>query len=228
MNIATKWPQMIVTGTPVTLEQAKEIIRRTDSFFRHGGGGNNQEYEKAVCKLLGIKRLDDLWEIEDTQQRMKAFSKQEEHTESRLKKWQYIETEYVYNSWISSCFVGGPHGWCHPDGTIGYIDNIGKWPSAEDVINEWSLIAKEFPFLDLIVKLVEDEGDGVAAGYISVKDGYAIECEQHVADESFARFPEPCRTAGVTDKNANVIENWLSRSENAISEEWIREWARFK
>jgi hypothetical protein len=28
-----KWPQMRVEGVPVTLEQAKEIIRRTDTFF---------------------------------------------------------------------------------------------------------------------------------------------------------------------------------------------------
>lgn len=29
-----KWPQMIVTGASVTREQAKEIIIRTDPFFR--------------------------------------------------------------------------------------------------------------------------------------------------------------------------------------------------
>lgn len=28
-----KWPQMIVTGTPVSEMQALEIIRRTDVFF---------------------------------------------------------------------------------------------------------------------------------------------------------------------------------------------------
>jgi len=29
-----KWPQMLVTGSPVSEEQALEIIRRTDNFFR--------------------------------------------------------------------------------------------------------------------------------------------------------------------------------------------------
>ncbi len=28
-----KWPQMLVTGDSLTIEQAKEIIRRTDRFF---------------------------------------------------------------------------------------------------------------------------------------------------------------------------------------------------
>ena len=35
-----KWPQMYTTGLPVAIEQAKEIIRRTDSYFtspRHAG-----------------------------------------------------------------------------------------------------------------------------------------------------------------------------------------------
>lgn len=51
-HIATKWRQMIVTGTPVTVDQAKEIIRRTDRFIYRGDGGNNHEYNKIVCEML--------------------------------------------------------------------------------------------------------------------------------------------------------------------------------
>lgn len=32
-DINCKWPQMCVTGEDVTIDQAKDIIRRTDSFF---------------------------------------------------------------------------------------------------------------------------------------------------------------------------------------------------
>lgn len=44
-----KWPQMIVTGKPVTIDQAKEIIFRTDSFLTSSdefAGGNNREFNE--------------------------------------------------------------------------------------------------------------------------------------------------------------------------------------
>ncbi len=56
LNIALpKWPQMIVTGKPVTIHQAKDIILRTDSFltdsYEHAGG-NNQEFNDWYRKYI--------------------------------------------------------------------------------------------------------------------------------------------------------------------------------
>jgi hypothetical protein len=47
-----KWPQMIVTGKPVTVENAKDIIFRTDSFLTSSdefSGGNNKEFNDWYC-----------------------------------------------------------------------------------------------------------------------------------------------------------------------------------
>ena len=44
-----KWPQMIVTGKRVTVDQAKEIIFRTDSFLSDASdysGGNARNFNR--------------------------------------------------------------------------------------------------------------------------------------------------------------------------------------
>ena len=71
--------------------------------------------------------------------------------------FMYIETEYVWNNWVSSCFIGGPHGWCHPDGTIGYSTNVGKWPEVSDVYDDWTKLAEAFPFLEVEATLMSGE-----------------------------------------------------------------------
>lgn len=68
-----------------------------------------------------------------------------------------IKTYYIRNSWFSSPFIGGPHGWIHPDGTIGFADNVGKWPSVESIYDEWKEIGKAFPQLELKVTLMSGE-----------------------------------------------------------------------
>jgi hypothetical protein len=82
-------------------------------------------------------------------------------------------TEYVQNSWISTSFIGGPHGWCWPDGRIAYVDNVGKWPSVEAVLRDWSTLAEAFPFLDLAATLINGEccEDTVPIVTILVKGG---------------------------------------------------------
>ena len=48
-----KWPRHLVTGKPLTVEQAKEVIRRTDTFFG-GWGGNNHDYNRWVRDAVGM------------------------------------------------------------------------------------------------------------------------------------------------------------------------------
>ena len=52
-----KWPQMMVTGKHVTLEQAKEIIFRTDPFLvdtSKYSGGNAHEFNAWYRKEAGL------------------------------------------------------------------------------------------------------------------------------------------------------------------------------
>lgn len=154
-----KWPQMIVTGTSVSEEQAMEIIRRTDTFIRYRFG-NNHEFVEAAKKVLRLPEIPESngpAQGRDIEAWHAAWEDYEKKEAEYMEKWQYIETEYVKNSWISSTFIGGPHGWCHPDGTIKWTDNIGKWPEVKEVYNEWKVIAEAFPYLELEVSLMDGE-----------------------------------------------------------------------
>lgn len=139
---------MLVHGDKVTKEQALEIIRRTDTFFLRGYGGNARDFNKAAWEILRYPQHpsgDHDWcEVENARG-------------GWLKEWGIVETEYVHNSWISSSYIGGPYGWCNPSGVIHYTDNIGKWPSATDVYTDWLVLAKAFPFLNLTAILMDGE-----------------------------------------------------------------------
>lgn len=131
-----KWPQMLVWGQPVTVEQAQDIILRTDDFltdlYEHSGG-NNHKWNTWARKTLGLDGLKNNWELQ----------------EELRKAVGCVRTSYLRNDWASCCYVYGPHGWCHSDGTIGFVDNVGKWPSAEELVSDWTALAEAFPFLDL-------------------------------------------------------------------------------
>ena len=146
-----KWPQMVVSGEPVGVTNAKEIIRRTDRFFvdfSDYAGGNNRTWNKWANKKLFKHLLDD-----DNISPHEVYVRQEVFA----KRWGHIETEFVSNDWASCAFIGGPHGWCHPDGQIGFLDNIGKYPSVENVMQEWAAILEAFPFLNIRVTLMNGE-----------------------------------------------------------------------
>jgi len=146
-----KWPQMLVKGRSVTPAQAADIIVRTDYFWRaEGHGGNNHEFDKALCTAVGVVRTD--------------YTNASIDWNSVYAEWDtfrnsinYVTTEYVHTSWISCAFIAGPHGWCQPDGQLFYTDNVGKWPSADEVYDDWCKIAAAWPFLDLEVALMSGE-----------------------------------------------------------------------
>lgn len=156
-----KWPQMLVTGASVTKEQALEIIRRTDSFFSFPHGNDHAYVEEAI-NLVGFppkpvhpRKADLTPEAEE--KFISDLNRYWEAVSCWKADWGYLETQYVRNDWISSCFISGPHGWCHPDGTIGFADNVGKWPSVEEIKNDWEILAKAFPFLEVEITLMNKE-----------------------------------------------------------------------
>lgn len=145
-----KWPQMIVTGASVTREQAKEIIIRTDPFFSDVAlyaGGNDQEFTIRYQQQSGV-----LAAVSCSDQQIRE--RVQEAVDSVVKP---IPLDYLDNDWASSGFVYGPHGWCQPDGTIEYHDNIGKWPEAVELYDEWQSIARAFPYLSLFASFMDAE-----------------------------------------------------------------------
>lgn len=154
-HIPNKWPQMIVTGTPVTMEQAKDIIRRTDDFFvdfSKYAGGNNHNWNEWAGSVLHKHHFDNSGSKWKTKQQ--ELYKAEEEFKTH---WGHVYTEYVNNTWASCAFIGGPHGWCHPDGRMVFTDNVGKWPSFEEVVDDWKKLLEAFPYINVGVTLFNGE-----------------------------------------------------------------------
>lgn len=209
-----KWPQMVVWGESITTKQAYDIIMRTDSFlcdFSEYGGGNNREWNEWAKQTLGIASAMDMLE--------RLY---ENPADRHQKQWQLddrfkalagiVSTSYVTNDWASSAFIFGPHGWCHPDGTIGFSDNVGKWPSVQDVLEDWQHIAEAFPYLNLTATLMSGESceeDTVPLVSIRVSNGKATlsnpvlpeePVEQRNIANSFAGFGSYRREQGLPDE----------------------------
>lgn len=156
-----KWPQMLVTGPPIAQTQALEIIRRTDSFFSFPHGNDHAFVEEAI-RLIGFPKepVDPRRKGSDPkieEEFFDAFHKFWENQAQWKEDWGHLGTQYVRNDWVSSCFISGPHGWCHPDGTISFADNVGKWPSLKEIKNDWEVLAKAFPFLQVEITLMDKE-----------------------------------------------------------------------
>jgi len=146
-----KWPQMIVTGHRIPEDLALEVIRRTDSWFVQGHGCNDRAGDRSLARRFRMPHFIDY-------STPLPYDAGDWNREVRWKEaWGAIETSYVKNYWIGSAFIYGPHGWCHPDGQIAYIDNVGKWPTVEEIQADWQLLATAFPFLDLTATLMSGE-----------------------------------------------------------------------
>lgn len=151
-DIEIKWPQCVVIGKKVTVEQAREILIKTDYFFTSAyPGGNDEKYDSELRKQLNMPPIYS-WD-KDVSDRVELFKKNE--------AWQILHDclhlNYFINNWISSSYVGGPNGWCHVNGNIHSAINIGKWPSWDEVEEDLQDLGKVFPFLDMCVYVMNCE-----------------------------------------------------------------------
>jgi len=135
-----KWPAMTVQGESITREQAAEVLVRTNSWQHFS---NDREWERTVADVLGVPYHKDNypnipWE---------AIQKVENDL-------GVLPLSYLYNSRVMSSWIGGPHGWLTWDGRVWSNNyNVGKWPSVQEVRDEWAMIAEAFPFLRLRCQL---------------------------------------------------------------------------
>lgn len=227
-----KWPQMIVTGTSLPVDQALEIIRRTDTFFIWGGG-NDHEFIDQAKKFAHMPeapdRSDPKWKDNDDAWG-EAFRKYwEEENPAWEKKWNLVHLNYVFNSWVSCSYINGPHGWCHPDGSIGFTDNVGKWPSVKEVLEDWETLAREFPFIEVEVTLTdgeycEEDTSRVVSFLVRGGKVEVVDPEERNLHEEFNR------TVPVYDEDSAVaafMEHLLAgrAAEHAISLEQVKKWS---
>ncbi len=195
-----KWPAIVVTGDKVAPDQADEINIRTDGFYL---SANDKEWSRQVCEAFGVS-VD------------KHGYPEWESTDKARERFGILSLEYLNNFNIISCYVGGPHGWCRWDGTIFYSGhNIGKWPSCEDVGNEWALIAKTWPFLKLRCQLFNAESCG---------ENLAPVVEYHVENGECVCRPPGAPMQVVPDDMESSVRNLLFNPmrERGVSLERLR------
>jgi len=164
--IATKWPRLLVVGLPVTEEQADLILVRTTHLPPFT---NDKAWERVITTALAdVGAPPEPAYTAGSDVRLAWYR--------AFREWEQragiLSLGYLHNDRIASAWIGGPHGWCDWDGTIGCgTSNIGKWPSTEEVTDDWAAIARAFPFLDLTAQLLEDEGEGQLCGQWRVRGG---------------------------------------------------------
>jgi hypothetical protein len=216
-----KWPQMYVFGAAVTVEQAKDTILRTDPFLTDVHdihGGNNQRWNEWARKELGYAHVSALAQSLGKPHEFRFPSIVSEKLNQAL---GVVETEYVRNSWASSCYAYGPHGWSHPNGTIWYADNVGKWPEAEAVFAEWERLAAAFPYLDLKVTLMSGEYCELQTSPVvsfRVQNGTVVLLDEPIVPEYPANQTRRDTTSLILSLND------LSR-EQGLPNDWIYEYA---
>jgi hypothetical protein len=201
-----KWPQMLVTGAAVTVEQAKEIIFRTDdTMCSPEYAGNDHEWRKWFSAESGFDEIKDDW-----------------GSREELRDAVMVSTGYVKNDWAASSYAYGPHGWCHPDGTICSFDNIGKWPSVTEVLGDWAELAKAFPFLDLHVTLMSGEHcEDVAAALVNIRVVNGVASLEEPTLEPHATNPKG--RGDITDHIFALLSH--TRNERGLPTEWYVEYA---
>jgi hypothetical protein len=233
-----KWPAFVVMGKPVTADQAMEILIRTDNLHF---SSNDHEFDRQLNSIMyeiEIPRggYDSLSETiaqklgvdkEDFSTRWKKIDEYEQHYTQGVGQ---LRLSYLNNAQIVSSWIGGPHGWCNWNGDIGCRNyNIGKWPSVQDVYEDWKKIAKAFPFLDLKSQLMgheagPDDGEDrpliefiVRAGKVrmSVPKKPLTNTAFGSAD-MFARFNNPHAERGCT---IELFEQAIKQAHRSVNKE---------
>jgi hypothetical protein len=217
-----KWPQMFVFGESVTSDQAKDIILRTDPFLTDVEGyrgGNNDEWNKWAARILGYAAVADAVRPLQEAHQWRIKDKVADKLRTAL---GVVDTEYVHNTWASCSYVYGPYGWCHPDGTISYADNIGKWPNAQEVYMEWVRLAATFPYLDLTATLMS--GEHSEEDCTPVVSFRARKGEVIVLDEPV--LPRPEQMPPARNISAMALSLFNRSREQGLNDSWIIEYGR--
>jgi hypothetical protein len=199
-----KWPGCDVDGDSVTSEQAMEILVRTQSRYF---STNDKEFAKTVEKIFYSAIPKPEWGEEWWQDDYDYYSKITEEEEEQKRRKKLVEKfkqksnyhmeigtldlEYLHNERVCSCYIGGPNGWCDWDGKIHQRGkNVGKWPTATEIYNEWELIAAAFPFLRLTCRLLTHEA-GCSEGNPGIAVVYEVangEVKARLATENEINF----------------------------------------
>jgi hypothetical protein len=221
-----KWPQLTIVGQPVTEEQAKDIIFRTDDFLHdvnEFSGGNDREWDEWARQTLGLQRFLEACKIEVADgDHLPTNWWLYDMYESMIKLQDgAISSGYVYNRWASSCFIYGPAGWCNPDGAISFGYNVGKWPEIEEIAKDFSAILNAFPYVKLSATVYSDEHSTEGSepvAYFVVGNGEVIVTKDifEVPD-----YGQPRDTVSIREAARRI---GTYHFEHGLSDSWIEDW----
>lgn len=167
--ISSKWPALFVVGPRLTEAQANEVIvRMTVPYMLIG---NDEEWGRLVHETLGFT-FTERYGLENYQR----YDQECRRVERELGT---VHTEYLdLTGRVYSAMIGGSHGWCDWDGTISSVYNVGKWPSVEELTEQWTDVARAFPFLSLTaqafdLEVIEMQGGELPVAQWTIADGVA-------------------------------------------------------
>lgn len=146
-HITSKWPALLVRGVTLTEEQANEVIVRSTSLYLLCG--NDRAWGDQVHEAYGVApRLARSAEYN-------RYGREVDAVERRL---GIVGTEYLgLEGRIYSAMIGGSYGWCNWNGEVRSAYNVGKWPSVEELTDQWTDVARAFPFLSLTAQAFDCE-----------------------------------------------------------------------
>jgi hypothetical protein len=205
-----KWSRMVVVGDNISQEQAAEIIiRTTDLDF----STNDSVWRRQLHNELGLipeKDSTNSWYFIDSNKSQEV-----------RKSLGILNLEYLQNHQIASSYIGGPHGWCSWDGTIGCGDyNIGKYPSVKRVFEEWKLIASTWPFLKLRCQLWSDEEE---SNYNNDSDSYSDNIKEsrplieYIIENGTVSLIKPKRKLNFNGISRSLVSVFLPHGERGCS-----------
>lgn len=209
-----KWPRLLVKGDPVDPLEAQDILLRTTNF--NALFCNDREWSNIIREIFGLPSNENL-SLENFREFDVAMQRVQE-------RFRALDLHYLCNHRIASAWIGGPHGWCDWDGTIGCSTyNIGKWPREEEVKEEWDQIAAAFPYLKLTSQLVSEEGAGVVAVEWRIENGKAETRppgpqlpmdEQSLEHAIQHRFTQQHAERGISEEDLrNVVSRFSSHTQ---------------
>ncbi|WP_433242386.1 hypothetical protein [Actinomadura nitritigenes] len=200
MTDLTKWPRLLVSGEQVTREQANDILIRTNPPYLIA---NDKALLRVVAAEFGVP-IDENGEA-DYRASREVFE-----------RLGFLRLGYLHNDRILSPWIGGPRGWCDWDGRIGTSNyNIGKYPTREAVHEDLVAIAKTWPFLQMHVQLLANEGEGELVAMWIVGDGRAVYVE-----------PGEPLPRGAELSEEDVLRRLLPGGEGGFTVERLREAVR--
>lgn len=152
--LSAKRVNVIILGAPVTPDRAGDMIGRTDIAFGLLRYIPPNELVRDLRARLGFPRQPD--------HRPGVRMPRDAILEAKIARWRHawgaIELDWLFNNQL----LDG-QGWCHPDGSIAFADELEDYPSALEMLDDCRQLAVNFP--DLVMDVAAWGDDGSILGY---------------------------------------------------------------